>query len=168
MYPETAVLESFDDPKLSSDIFTAISVLSGLASQIRKRANVVRFAMAIRKANRAFRDLFATVYPVMEGKTAAKTNGREVTPKRLEEVIENLLYLSRIVEYVHMYARRAGLTNNSLSSLPLAELQKHSEELQSLVDWLHLVSQRGAVTSIFERGKSEIEAGQLFPLEQES
>jgi hypothetical protein len=168
VYSESAVLESFDDPKLNSDIFRAISVLSGLASQIKKKANVVRFAMAIRKANGAFRDLFATVYPVMEGKAPAKTNGRETPPKRVEDVLENLLYLSRVLEYVHMYSRRAGLANNSLASLPLAELQKHSEDLQSLVDWLHLVSQKEAVTSIFDRGKSEIESGQLFSLEQDT
>jgi len=167
VHSETVVLESFNDPKLNSDIFRAISVLSGLASQIKNKANVVRFAIAIRKANRAFRDLFAAVYPAMEGKASSKRKGVDVPPKRVEEILENLLYLSRVVEYVHMYSRRAGLTNNSLTSLPVAELQKHSEDLQSLVDWLHLVSQREAVASIFDRGKSEIASGQLFSLEQE-
>jgi hypothetical protein len=167
VHSEAPVLESFENPKLNADIFKAISVLSGLASQIKIKANAVRFALAIRKANRALRDLFATVYPAMEGKVARKKNAPEVTPKRVEEVLENLLYLSRVLDYVYMYSKRAGLANNSSTALPLAELQRHADELQSLVDWLHLVSQKQAVTSIFDRGQAEIEAGQLFPLEQD-
>lgn len=167
MHREGAVLESFESPQLNADIYRAISVLSGLAGQIKRRANVILFGRSIRKANSALRDLFAAVYPAMEGKTAAKTDAPPVTPKRIDEILENLLYLSRVLEYVYMYSKRAGLTNNSFTSLPLAELQKHSDELQSLVDWLHLISQKDAVTSIFDRGQAEIEAGQLFPLEQD-
>jgi hypothetical protein len=167
VHSEGAVLASFENPQLNADIYRAISVLSGLAGQIKRRANVMLFARSIRKANRALSDLFSAVYPAMEGKAAVKADAPPVTAKRIDEILENLLYLSRVLEYVYIYSKRAGLTNNSFTSLPLAELHKHSEELQSLVDWVHLISQKEAVKSIFDRGQAEIEAGQLFPLEQD-
>ena len=71
-----------------------------------------------------------------------------------------------MIDSIYECSRRAGLTNNSVASMPLRKMRAHSEELLSLVDWLELVAQKDEVQAIFARSNREKEMGDLFDIEQ--
>ena len=70
----------------------------------------------------------------------------------------------RTLDYLVEGARRAGLTNNSLTAGSIKGLQRNLETIASLADWLDLAAQPDAVNGIFERTKLERERGELIDL----
>jgi hypothetical protein len=163
---ESAVIQSFESFEWNADVYGTMSSFSRLALHVQKKANVLALAFAFHKANRQLQMLFDKVQAAMEGKLPANPNEEPVTEKRMQQTVDTLMHLYRIMDYVHETSRRAGLANNSLTASGLRKMRLHSEEILNLVDWMELTMQKDEVQAIFDRSHREKESGDLFDIEQ--
>ena len=104
------------------------------------------------------------VNEAMEGKRNAGPNADPVTAQTLRSSADNLEQMYRTLDYIVEGARRAGLSNNSLTAGSVSGLQRNLDAIASLADWLDLAAQPDAVNGIFERAKQERERGELIDL----
>lgn len=167
MASDASIIRSLEALEWDADVYGSLSAFSNLALQVKNKANALRLAYLFHKANNSLQTLFDRVHATMEGRNPIPADSVEpITEKRCKELGENLDHLIRKIDYIYETARRAGLTNNSLTSGALARMREHSEELLNLVDWVDVLRQKDAVQDIFERAARDRETGEVFEIEK--
>lgn len=166
MAASIAVLKALDSPEWNADVYGALSSVSRVAAAVRNQANVIRLAYSLHSANRAFKTLFEKTDAAMN-ETLKPEPGAEIpTPQKLLDAADNLMRLSRGIEYVYESLRRVGLTNNSLTAGNLAKFRGYRQQIDDLADWFELIAQSDEVKAIFDRASAERERGEIFDLER--
>ena len=146
-------------------VYGALYTASRLSLAVRTRANTLRLAYSFHKVNRLLGEMLSNVYDAVEGKHPVP-DVEPITPRRLEEASQNVDRLARMLEHLCEQAKKAGLTNNSLTAGSLDGIRKRVEELKDLADWFDTAAHPEEVDSIFARAKQERERGELFDLSQ--
>ncbi len=161
------MIQALDSPEWNADVYGALSSLSRVAAAVRNKANVIRFAYSLHSANRAFKTLFEKTDAAMNDTTPKPVPDAEIpTPQKLLDTADNLMKLSRSIDYVYESLRRVGLTNNSLTAGSLSKFRGYRQPIEDLADWFEVMAQSDEVKAIFDRASAERERGELFDLER--
>lgn len=159
-----AAINSLGSSDLNVQVYDTVSAAAALAKAASDRAKVLSIAYNLVKLNRSFRSLFDQVDDVLTGKRPVDPQAEPMTPQRLQEMIDSLSHVCRMVDYFYESMRRARLTNNSLTAGSMRNLQLNSERLKDFVDWLDAVAKPDDLDSIFNRAKQERDHGELYDL----
>jgi len=161
------VFQSFEAYEWDTEVFGALSLASRLAVSVKNKANVLKLAYAFHTINKAMNSLFDTFDKAIEGQLPVVEQTEEpVTPQRFRMAADNLLHLSRTLDYVYESCHRVGLLNNSLAAGSLRKMKSRSKELADIADWFELAAMPEQVGEIFDRAKQEKERGDLFDLSE--
>jgi len=163
----SAIVQGLGSPEASVEIYDAVAGVSNvakLAAAAKNKVQVMRMAMVLRRTNRSLKNFFDLVDDVQSGKRRIEPTAEPVTPQQLQNMVDNLEHISRMIDFLYESMRRAGLTNNSLTAAGLKTLNGYGEPLRDLVDWLDALSKPEFLKSVFERAKQERERGELFDL----
>lgn len=167
MDPSAATLvQVLASPQASGEIYDTVADVSGLAKLAelaKNKLQVMMMAAKLRTLNRSVKKLLDLVDDVQSGK-ALVTEVESVSPQRLQNIVNNLDYLARMIDYLYEMARRAGLTNNSLTASGLATLRAYNEPLKDLVDWVDALSNPEQIESIFDRATRERKSREFVDL----
>jgi hypothetical protein len=163
----SAIVQGLGSPEASVEIYDAaagVSTVARLAAAARSKLQVMRIATGLRRTNRSLKNLFDLVDDIQSGKRRIELAAESVTPQQLQNVVENLEHIARMIDFLCESMRGAGLTNNSLTAAGLQTLNGYGEPLRDLVDWLDALSKPEFLKSVFERAKEEKERGALVDL----
>ena len=160
------VLNAFGTYELESQFYGVLSLASRLAANAKNRANTVKIAYGLFTMDRDLSNFLNNVHAMMEGKKAVPPASEPITRERMIATAENLEHLYRVIDYIHEAARRARLTNNSLTAGSLNSLKHNSEELLDFAHWVELLMEPQQVKTIFDRAAQEKESGEIYDLSQ--
>jgi hypothetical protein len=162
--PAATVISNLGTYNWNARVYNVLALASQLAAAVKNRGYGIRLAYHLRNLNNSVSEFVTIVNDSMEGKGKANPNADPVTAQTLRSSPDNLEQMYRTLDYIVEGARRAGLTNNSLTAGSVTGLQKNLDAIASLADWLDLAAQPDAVNGIFERAKQERERGELVDL----
>jgi hypothetical protein len=151
----------------SAEVYSAVadvSTLAKVAAAAKNKAQVIRLAMKLRSTNRSIQSLLDLVRDVESGKRSLATEVEPVSPQQLQNIVDNLDHVTRMIDYLYEMTRRVGLTNNSLTAAGLRTFHGYGEPLKDLVDWLDALSKPEQLNEVFERAKREREQGEVVNL----
>jgi hypothetical protein len=160
------VINAFDASDIEAKSFDALSLASSLAKATKNRAHTLRIAYSLFSLNRNLIGFLNETHAIMDGKKKVAPPTESVTPQRMKTVADNLEHIYRIIEYIYESAKRARLTNNSLTAGSLNSLRRHGEELLDIADWLELMADPKQFKDAFERAEQEKELGETYDLSQ--
>jgi hypothetical protein len=161
-----AVIQALDSPEWNADVYGALSSVSRVAAAVRNKANVIKLAYNLRSANRVFESIVEKTDAAMKGTLKPEPSDEVPTPQKLLDTSDNLMKMSRTIDYVYESLRRVGLTNNSLTAGPLDKFRSYRQPMEDLADWLEVMAQSDEVKAIFDRASAERERGEIFDLER--
>lgn len=161
-----AVINNLGSSDLNIQVYDTVSAAAALAKAASDRTKVLGIAYSLLKLNRSFKSLFEQIDDVLTGKRPVDPDVEPMTPQKLQEMIDNLAHICRMVDYFHESMRRARLTNNSLTAGSIRKLQANNERLKDLVDWLDACAKPDELESVFTRAKQERDRGELYDLTQ--
>lgn len=153
---------SLVSPEFDNEIYSTVSFAANLSAALRNRANVMRLAWYLHRMNKSTRTLLDFVDDVLSGKRPVDKPAEPVTPRKLQEVADNLYYMVRVMEFQCEEMRRARLTNNSLIAGALQTFYSNLEPLKDLADWIDLAGRPEDIDSVFARGKEEKERNEVY------
>jgi hypothetical protein len=160
------VLNALGNYDFESRAFDAVSLVSSLAAKAKSRTSSFVLAYALYSANRKLTTVLDDFHDVLEGKKPAPEADTSITRERIVSTADNFEYCSRAIEYIYESARRARLTNNSITAGHLASLRKHGEEALDIANWLETVADSEYVKKVFDRAEKEKDSGEVYDLSQ--
>lgn len=159
-----AVIQRLGSQEFNAELYDSVSLTAKLAAAVANRAQVMRIAYSLHKANRSIKTMLDSVDNILAGKESAKFEAGESSPFQTQNVIENLAHISRMLDYTSEMMKRARLTNNSLTAGALKKLQDNGESIKDLLDWFDAASKPEELQKVFNRAKEERESGDLVDL----
>jgi hypothetical protein len=166
MSAASAVVQSLNSDEFSTELYDSVSLAAALAKIVTSRAQVFRMANSLRKTSRSVQKVLDLVNDVLTGKRKIEAELKDESPRRIQDAIDGLDHISRMLDYACEGMSRARLTNNSLTAGTIATLRKQNEELKDIVDWLDAFSKKEELKTIFDRARSERDSGDLIDLTQ--
>jgi len=164
MSTAATVIGSLGTHNWNARVYDTLALASRLAAAVKNKGNVLRIAYHLRDLNKTVAKFVGVVDSAMKGELKPNPNAETITPETLRSNADNFEQLYRTLDYIVEASRRAGLTNNSLTSASVRGLQKNLDAIGNLADWFDLASQPEAVNQIFETAKQERERGDLIDL----
>lgn len=150
----TAVLANFDSDEFNVKVYESLTRASQVLVNIKTKGQVLFLSARLWQLNGRLEKLMTDLKDITEGNKQVESV-EPLTPARSEHAISSLEELSRVLSYIYEQSRRRGLTNNSLIAGSLARMNKYSDCLIDIADWLHVLIQEHELHPIFERGHNE-------------
>ncbi|MGA2098498.1 MAG: hypothetical protein ABSH39_19555 [Candidatus Acidiferrum sp.] len=166
------IIQFVDSSNVEERSFDQVLHATKLAQAIRNRATGFRIARTLRNLDKDISKFLGEIHGRIQGTIVdppAKGGKREdvdVSPVRVRAIADNLEHTARTIEYLYEMARRARLTNNSMTAGPLNSLHHQAPQLIDLADWIETVIEKKEVESVFERAERERAAGEIYDLSQ--
>ncbi len=160
------VLNALGSAEFESRAFDLVSLASGLAAKAKSRTSSLALSYSLFKLNRKIATVLDDFHDMLEGKKPAPAPDATVTREQMLTTADTFDYCHRAVEYIYEGARRARLTNNSLTAGNLASLRKRGEELLDIAVWLETIADEEFVKTTFDRAELEKESGEIYDLSQ--
>lgn len=157
-----AVLSNFDTDRWNANVYGAMALASRLSTLVKDRTATLKLAYRLWGLDTSLSKFMNRVYEAMESGKAKSEE--EITPDRIKEVAQTLRRLYDIVDGIYGPAKKAGLTNNSLTSMALNSVRKRAEDILELAEWFETCIDPEAVESIFQRSAEEEARGEIFDL----
>jgi len=161
------VINAFGTARLESEVYDNLSLAARLASAVKSGTSRIRVALWLRDFDRKLINFLEGFHAIMEGRKAApasKADDEPPTPQRIRTTADNIEHMYRIIDTIYESARRARLTNFSLTAGSLQSLKHNSEELLDIAEWLETFVDPKHYNAAFERAEREKEAGELYDL----
>lgn len=149
---------------LSAQVYDALALASRLAAGVKNRGSALRMAYHLRRLDARVSEFVDIVNRAMAGNMKPDPTAEPVTPVMLRSHADNFENLYRTLDYIVAGARRAGLTNNSLTAGSIRGIERHLDAIANLADWFDLASQPDAINRIFQGAEQERERGELIDL----
>jgi hypothetical protein len=159
-----AVLSNFERDRWNADIYGAMALASQLSVLVQKRALTIRLAYYFWRLNSTLEGFFADVRKAIQA--AVPKDLALVAPERVLEMAQDLRKVHRTIEHIYGSAKRAGLTNNSLTAGALKSVCSYNEDVLELAELLELSLKPELVESIYDRARAERERGDIFDLSE--
>jgi hypothetical protein len=164
MSTAATVISNLGTHNWNARVYDTLALASRLAAAVKNKGNVLRIAYRLRDLNKTVAEFVGVVNSAMNGELKPNPNAETITPETLRSNADNFEQLYRTLDYIVEASRRAGLTNNSLTSASVRGLQKNLDAIGNLADWFDLASQPEVINQIFETAKQERERGDLIDL----
>lgn len=148
--------------EFDSEVYSTVSFAAKLSLAVRSRANVMQLAWSLHRINKSVRSLLEMVEDTLSGERPVDKNAEPLTPRKVQELADNLYYVVRVMEYQCEEMRRARLTNNSIIAGALRMFQSNLEPLKDLADWIDLAARPDEVNAIYKRGQEEKERNEVY------
>jgi hypothetical protein len=159
-----AVLSNFERDRWNADVYGAMALASQLSALVKNRALTIRLAYYFWRLNSILGDFFVDVRKAI--KAGAPKDQALATPERVLEMAQDLRKVHRTIEHIYGCAKRAGLTNNSLTAGALKSVCNYNEDVLELAELLELSLKPELVESIYDRARAERERGEVFDLSE--
>jgi hypothetical protein len=156
------VLTNLGTDQWDAEVYAVLSLASRLAALVKSRAQTMRLGYFLWKLNRVLGDFFQNVRTNLEGKGVK--NNPTATPEQIEASIRSLRQMHIKIETLYEAARRAGLTNNSLLSMPLRSVHTYSDDILELAELLEAFQNSEGVDAVFQRSAEERARGEVYDL----
>lgn len=158
-----AVLSNFDTDRWDADVYGAMALAARLSALVKDRATTLRLAYRLWNLDNILRDFINQVHKAME--SGAAKSEEDITRERIMEAAQTLRKLYNTVDRIYEPAKKAGLTNNSMTAMALNSIRKHADDILDLSEWFEICSDPEGVESIFKRAAEEKARGEIFDLE---
>lgn len=155
-----AVLSNFDSDRWDAEVYGAMALASKMSALVKDRAATVKLVYRLWNLDNILRKMLNQVHRSMEG--AKRVGVEEVTPDRVKEVAQELRRLYGLLDKIYGPAKKAGLTNNSMTSMPLNSIRRRSEDILELAEWFEISLEPEYVESIFQRASDEERRGEIY------
>jgi hypothetical protein len=156
-----AVLSNFDNDRWDADMYGAMSLASRLSALVKDRSATFRLAYKLWNLDNILRGLMNQVHDSLETGKGEGTK-EEVTGDRIHEVIQGLRRLCGLLDKIHVAAKMAGLTNNTVTAMALNSIRKRSEDILELSEWFEISLEPEAIDAIFQRAAQEEARGDVY------
>ena len=162
----TTALAVFGSDKWNAQVYDSLSFASRIAYVVKDRAQILNLAINLRRMVGKLEANLETLNLVIEGKVSPQSS-EPTPPQQIQEAIDTLQKLSRVLSSIYEAAKRKRLTNNSLIAGPLSRLNKLSDDLSGIAEWAEMAFlHQQAVEDIFNRSRNEKEQGDIYDLSQ--
>ena len=158
-----SVLNSFGNDQWNAEVYDILALASRLSSLVKDRSRTYRIAYRLFDLNSKLNEMFKELYARMEGR---KRDEIVLTPEKVQEAIDTLQRLHRLLDALFEAGRLSRLTNNSLTAGLLNSIHVYSDELLELAQIIELARNESHLNAIFERASRERELGDVFDVSQ--
>jgi hypothetical protein len=158
-----AVLSNFDTDRWDADVYGAMALAARLSALVKDRAATLRLAYRLWNLDNILRGFMNQVHNAMESSKSKSED--DITPERIMEVAQTLRRLYNTVDRIYGPAKKAGLTNNSMTAMAFNSIRKHADDILDLAEWFEMCTDPEGVESIFKRAADEEARGEIFDLE---
>lgn len=158
-----SVPEIDDTASAASSVFVATSRMSGTVSaSVRKLSIAWNLNSLSRKLCALLDGLYASIEKAENGAEVRPT----VTKEQIESAIKTYEYLYDVVTRLYTMAHEHRLTNNSMMAGSLATINRRSEELLDIADWLHaaLHSSASSLDAIYAQARKDLAEGKVYDI----
>ena len=140
-----------------------MALAARLSALVKDRATTLKLAYRLWNLDSILRGFMNQVHSAMEsGKSKSE---EDITPERIMEVARTLRRLYNTVDRIYGPAKKAGLTNNSITAMALNSISKHADDVLDLAEWFEMCTDPEGIESIFKRAADEEARGEIFDLE---
>jgi hypothetical protein len=165
---DAACLNSFSGDKWDAEVYGSLSIASQISVMVKSRAQTLKLIWFLRILNKKLDNMFDGIREAMEGKRSDVPTDDLTLEQRAAKLRFSLQELHRVLSEVYRVARRAGLTNSSLTASTLNKLREHDEEIVDLIEWVELVANPVPLEELFERAEREAKTEQPLDLSKVS
>ena len=140
------------------------SLVTRVSKAVTGHALYISIAMDVWRLDRTLKDFICLIHNCIE-RPKRTQRAEPVTDKEVLEAASALKSLFYNIEGFYSKAKRAGLTNRTLTGAAINSVRQRAEELLDTAEWMELVVS-GAANPVFEETLKEYRQGQSYDLDQ--
>ena len=143
----------------------AASIVSRVARAVSGHGWYLAIAADVWRLDRSLRSFLADIYEGIEKPKPRAKGAEPATDEVVLELAESFRSLYRDIDRLHSLAKRAGLTNTTLTGAAFNSVRLRAEEVLDLAETIEMLV-KGNTRAIFERALEERQSGEVYSLDQ--
>ncbi len=141
------------------------SMVSRVARAVSGRAWYLFIAADVWLLDRSLKSFLNDIYECIEKPKPRAKDAEPVTDEAILELTESFRSLYRDIDRLHSLAKRAGLTNTTLTGAAFNSVRLRAEDVLDLAETIEMLV-KGSTKAIFERALEERRRGEVYSLDQ--
>src|SRR5208282_3570149 len=127
MSAHCADLNMFGGDEWNARAYGSLSIASSVSAHIKSSTQTLALRKLLKNLNSSLGEFFAQIRAVMDGKVPAHAS-EESTPETIAKSKAVLKDLDRVLTDAYLRAKRAGLTNRTVTGGQFRRLREHIDE----------------------------------------
>ena len=144
-----------------ADLYGVMSAAYRISAIIKNRA-ALKIAYHLRRIDTVLAKMFKEIHAAIERNPKAEA----VRPGEVQEALQALEKLHRVLARLLHISKGARLTNNSLMAQSLHNIANWNEEVAELIEVIQLSLHAEVPEVLYQRAKTERERGEVFDLSE--
>lgn len=145
-----------------ADLYGVMSAAYRISAIIKDRTAALKIAYHLRHIDSVLTKMFKEIHAAIERNPKAGV----VRPAEVQEALQALDKLHRVLARLLHISKAARLTNNSLMAQSLHNIANWNEEVAELIEVVQLGLHREVPEALYQRAKTERERGEVFDLSE--
>jgi hypothetical protein len=146
----------------NAEVYSSLAFASRLAAAVKQRQVVYKLSFFFWRMNERLDSLFSEIYSILEKNQIAPDQAIE--PKAIENAIDQLMHMHRILDSIYTAAKRSRLENNTITAGGVRRLYRNNERLLELAGWLSDILHSEELEPIFDSARAEHDRGETVSL----
>ena len=141
------------------------AMVSRVARAVSGHAWYFQIAAEVWRLDGSLNSFLNDIYDSIERPKPRANEAEPVTDEAILELADSFRYLYREIEGLHSLAKRAGLTNRTLTGAAFNSVRFRAEDILDLAEMIEMLV-KGNTKEIFERALEERRLGEVYSLDQ--